>query len=149
MKPTLQHGELYSRLCGDLNGKEIPKREDTRIHVADSLCHTVETNMTLSSNHTLQKKKEYQDKINTAYFFLMYKGAQNTIWVQEKYLLLLPVLLLMVRLNYYYYQQPITQDIISHGTHFFSGWALQQESFMILSLKTVVNKPESLGNFIT
>ena len=62
MKPTLQHRELYSRLCGDLNGKEIPPREDIRIHVADSLCHTVETNMTLSSNQTLQKKKSIRTK---------------------------------------------------------------------------------------
>ena len=72
-EPTVQHRELCSRLCGDLNGKEIPKREDVRIHVADSLCHTVETNTTLSSNHTLPKQSIRTKE--TADFFLMYKGA--------------------------------------------------------------------------
>ena len=37
----------YSMLCGDLNGKEIQKRGDICICIADSLCCTVETNMTL------------------------------------------------------------------------------------------------------
>ena len=32
-------------LCGDLNGKEIKKREDMAIRRADSLCSSVETNM--------------------------------------------------------------------------------------------------------
>ena len=31
-------------LCGDLNGKEIPKGWDICIDIADSLCYTVETN---------------------------------------------------------------------------------------------------------
>ena len=34
----------YPVLCGDLNGKEIQKREDICICIADSLCSTVETN---------------------------------------------------------------------------------------------------------
>ena len=38
---------LYSVLCGDLNGKEIQKRGDTRICIADSLCCAVEINTTL------------------------------------------------------------------------------------------------------
>ena len=33
--------ELYSMLCGDLNGKEIQKRGDICILIADSLCCTV------------------------------------------------------------------------------------------------------------
>ena len=37
----------YSMLCGDLNGKEIQKRGDICIRIADSLCCTVETNTTL------------------------------------------------------------------------------------------------------
>ena len=36
-----------SVLCGDLNGKEIQKRGDICICIADSLCCTVETNTTL------------------------------------------------------------------------------------------------------
>ena len=32
---SIQHRELYSELCGDLNGKEIQKRGDTCIHTAD------------------------------------------------------------------------------------------------------------------
>ena len=35
--------ELYSALCGDLNSKEIQKRRDTCIHMADSFCCTEET----------------------------------------------------------------------------------------------------------
>ena len=35
--------ELYSMLCSDLNGKEIQKRGDISICIADSLCCTVET----------------------------------------------------------------------------------------------------------
>lgn len=30
-------------LCGDLNGKEIKKREDISKHIADSLCYTADT----------------------------------------------------------------------------------------------------------
>ena len=41
------HRELYSVLCGDLNGKEIQKGGDTCISIADSLCYTAETNTTL------------------------------------------------------------------------------------------------------
>ena len=40
-------------LCGDLNGKEIWKRGDLCIHTADSLCCTVESNITLLSSYTL------------------------------------------------------------------------------------------------
>ena len=46
-EPTVQHRELYSVLCGDLNGKEIQKRGDIYIHIADSLCCTAETNTIL------------------------------------------------------------------------------------------------------
>ena len=49
-------GELYSVLCGDLNGKEIQKRGDIYIYVciwiADSICCRVETSKTLQSNYT-------------------------------------------------------------------------------------------------
>ena len=31
-------------LCVDLNGKEVQKRGDINIRIADSLCYTVETN---------------------------------------------------------------------------------------------------------
>ena len=43
------HRELYSVLCGDLNGKEIQKGGDKYICVADSLCCAVETNTKLQS----------------------------------------------------------------------------------------------------
>ena len=36
------HRELYSVLCGDLNGKEIQKRGDVCICLADSLCCAAE-----------------------------------------------------------------------------------------------------------
>ena len=41
------HRELCSVLCGDLNGKEIQKRGDVCIQIADSLCCTAENNTTL------------------------------------------------------------------------------------------------------
>ena len=41
------HRELCSVLCGDLNGKEIQKRGDVCIQIADSLCCTAENNITL------------------------------------------------------------------------------------------------------
>ena len=52
--------ELYAVLCGDLNGKEIQKRGGICVHIADSLCCTVETNRTLYSNYTpIKIKKKY------------------------------------------------------------------------------------------
>ena len=39
-------------ICGDQNGKEIQKRGDICRHVADSLCCTAETNITLEINYT-------------------------------------------------------------------------------------------------
>ena len=39
--------ELYSMLCGDLNGKEIQKRVDMCIRIADSLCCTAEIDIIL------------------------------------------------------------------------------------------------------
>lgn len=43
-EPTVQLRELYSMLSSDLNGKEIQKTEDMRIHTVDTLCWTAETN---------------------------------------------------------------------------------------------------------
>ena len=39
--------KLYSVVYGDLNGKEIEKRGDIFIHVANSLCYTVDTSTVL------------------------------------------------------------------------------------------------------
>ena len=39
--------ELYSILCGDLNGKEIQERGDISILRADSFSYTVNSNTTL------------------------------------------------------------------------------------------------------
>ena len=47
IKENLQHRELYSVLCGDLNGKKIPQRGDICTHITDSLCCRVETNTAL------------------------------------------------------------------------------------------------------
>ena len=50
---------MCSVLCGDLNGKEIQKRGDMCIHIADSFHCTVETNTTLLNNYTsIWKKKK-------------------------------------------------------------------------------------------
>ena len=48
----VEHLELYSMLCGDLNGKETPKRGDICMHMADSLHSIAETDTILQSNYT-------------------------------------------------------------------------------------------------
>lgn len=57
---NLQHGELYSMLCGDVNGKEIQKGGDICTRAAESLCYTAEIDTTLQNNYTQIKliKKE-------------------------------------------------------------------------------------------
>ena len=52
--------KLSSVLCDDLegwdwgeNGREVPRRGDICIHVADSLCCAAETNRILQNNYTL------------------------------------------------------------------------------------------------
>ena len=47
MRTNCRAQEHYSMFCGDLNEKEIQTRGDTCIHIADSLCCTVEANTTL------------------------------------------------------------------------------------------------------
>ena len=47
LEAVVQHTELYSVLCSDINRKEIKKGGCTCICVADSLCCTAETNTTL------------------------------------------------------------------------------------------------------
>ena len=42
--------ELRSVLCGDLNEKEIQKREDICKHATDSFCYTAETNTTIRNS---------------------------------------------------------------------------------------------------
>ena len=46
-EPAVKHRELYLVLCGDLSGKEIWKRGDTCVYVADWLCCTAEINTAL------------------------------------------------------------------------------------------------------
>ena len=46
-EPTVEHQELYSIFCNNLNGKDIRKRGAICICIAYSLCCTVETNTTL------------------------------------------------------------------------------------------------------
>ena len=50
--PTVQHRELCSIFCNNLNGKRIWKRLDTCICITESLCCTPETNTTLLINYT-------------------------------------------------------------------------------------------------
>ena len=56
-EPTVQHRELYSVLCGDLNGKEIQKGGDVCIYGADSLCCAAETNKHRKATILKKKKK--------------------------------------------------------------------------------------------
>ena len=52
-------------LCGDLNGKEIQKRGDMCIRVADSVCCTVEDNIV---------KQLYTNKIFKLFIYLAVQG---------------------------------------------------------------------------
>ena len=56
-QPTPRYGREGS---GDRKGKEIQKRGDICIHIADSLCCTVETNIVrqIYSNKINNKKRE-------------------------------------------------------------------------------------------
>ena len=54
-------------LCDALNGREIQKRGDICIRLADSLCWTVETNTALSSND-IPIKINFKNKIKTVHF---------------------------------------------------------------------------------
>ena len=42
---------ILSLLCGDLSWKEFQKGGDMYIHIADSLCCTVQTNTTVENNY--------------------------------------------------------------------------------------------------
>ena len=74
---AVEHGELYSGLCGDPNGKEIQKRGDTRIRMADSLCRwlihfAVEQKLTQlcrATKHQLKKKNHRMDLVCVCFFF--------------------------------------------------------------------------------
>ena len=44
---TRQNRELYSMLCGNLNGKEVQEGEDIHIQTADSLHCTAEASTTV------------------------------------------------------------------------------------------------------
>ena len=57
MRTDYMAQELYLMLCGDINGKEIQKRGDICIHVADSLCCTAETNILNQLHFNKIKKK--------------------------------------------------------------------------------------------
>ena len=49
--PTVQHRELCSIFCNNLNRKRIQKRTDTCIRITESLCCTPETNTTVLINY--------------------------------------------------------------------------------------------------
>ena len=60
MRTSYKHRELYSGLCGDLNGKEIQRREDYThvcIHVSDSLSCIAEINTVYSCKLTQNSYK--------------------------------------------------------------------------------------------
>ena len=65
--PTVQHRELWSILCNNLNGKRISERIDTCICITESCSCTPETNTTLLINYTpiwnekLKKKQQNSD----------------------------------------------------------------------------------------
>ena len=52
MRSTVERRDLYSALCGDLDGKEIQKSGNIRRHTTDSLCCTAETDTALQSKYT-------------------------------------------------------------------------------------------------
>ena len=70
-EPTVQLRELYSVLCGDLNGKEIQKWWEICIHVADLLCCTVETNNIVKQLYSNKKNffNANDPKRDTTFYF--------------------------------------------------------------------------------
>ena len=58
--------ELCSMLCGSLHGMRIWGRMDTCIHVAEFLCCSPETMMTLLIGYTpIQNKKFFKNRIKS------------------------------------------------------------------------------------
>ena len=50
-------------LCGDLNEKEIQKRGDACVRVADPLCCTADTNAALQSNYESESRSVVSDSL--------------------------------------------------------------------------------------
>ena len=75
----MNYGFLWTQsvLCGDLDWKEIQGRGDIPIHVADSLCYTVETNTVLKGNYTPIKiiEKQKAQQVNLLSYNLEKLGA--------------------------------------------------------------------------
>ena len=69
--PTVQHKELCSILCNNLNGRRIWKRIDTRTYITESLCCTPETNTTLLINCSPNKIKIKKKKDPDIYCYVL------------------------------------------------------------------------------
>ena len=61
-EPTVEHVELFSMLCGSLDGKEVWRRMDTGRCMAKSLHCSPETMTILLISYTPKKKKKVQKK---------------------------------------------------------------------------------------
>ena len=64
MRTYCKQKELYSVLCGNLNGKEIQKRGNICIYTTDSFYCKAEVNTILESNYTLIKIKNLKKRMN-------------------------------------------------------------------------------------
>ena len=68
-RPTLQHMELCSVLCGSLNGREVWGRMDTCLCTAEPLCCSPETITTLLVSYSPTPNKPFK-KIKYIYQIL-------------------------------------------------------------------------------
>ena len=57
--PPVWHRELFSVLCGSLDGSGVWGRVDTCIHMAESLHYSPETITTLLFGHTPTQNKKF------------------------------------------------------------------------------------------
>ena len=76
-EPTAWHRELYSALCGDLNGTEIQGRGTICIRVGDSPRCPAETGTPLKSNCTPRKKEKETPR---EFFLIIIRSVTWTIW---------------------------------------------------------------------
>ena len=63
MRTYCMHRELYSLLCGDLNGKEILKRRNICTQKAGPLYYIAETDSSISNYTPIKKKKKRSTEV--------------------------------------------------------------------------------------
>ena len=66
--PTVEHRELFSMLCGSLDGKRVQGRMDTCMCMAESLCCPSETITILFIGYTLIQNDNFLKCVTHLYY---------------------------------------------------------------------------------